>query len=114
MVSKVIVLVRNPFDCLDSWWNMSLTSHHARSVDPAVYSQWRDLWDTFVSNELRVWCRFHRFWLDLRDRGRVHAHFVRYEDLLTHRGPVDARAAARTLSLPQSAPVLRPGPPQES
>jgi hypothetical protein len=96
-VSKAIVLVRNPFDCLDSYFNMVLTSQHNTSVDETTYQQWSGLWDEFVTNEAKVWSKFHRFWINKRD-GRagpsIPVHFVRYEDVMERREEVLAGLVA--------------------
>jgi len=90
-VAKAVVLVRNPFDCLDSYFNMVLTSKHNSSVDEATYEQWSGLWNEFVQNEAKVWSKFHRFWISKRD-GRagppLPVHFIRYEDVMERREEV--------------------------
>ncbi|CAN0159257.1 unnamed protein product, partial [Phaeothamnion confervicola] len=82
---RAIVLVRNPFDAIDSYFNMALTNTHDKSLHDSVYSDFADLWDGMVRNEASVWHRFHRHWLAEADAPAV---VVRYEDLL--RTPLEA------------------------
>eukprot|EP00752_Nemacystus_decipiens_P006317 g5696.t1 len=77
--SKVILLVRNPFDAIDSYFNMALTNTHDQSLHDCVYDEFREFWDGLVRNEIKVWERFHVFWLSTG----VPMHVVRYEDLLS-------------------------------
>ena len=43
-VDGVIVLVRNPFDCLDSYFNMAMTEEHTKSISLDVYVKHAKLW----------------------------------------------------------------------
>eukprot|EP00939_MAST-03C_sp_MAST-3C-sp1_P004262 g4262.t1 len=83
--SKVIVLVRNPFDAIDSHFNMILTRTHTHSIDESEYERFRAYWEAHVLEECSMWCRFHQYWLR-RAREGVPIIFVRYERLLQHRG----------------------------
>ncbi|CAM9831411.1 unnamed protein product [Ectocarpus fasciculatus] len=76
---KAILLVRNPFDAVDSYFNMALTNTHDRSLHDAVYEEFREFWDGMIRNEMKVWERFNAYWLSRR----VPVHVVRYEDLLS-------------------------------
>eukprot|EP00903_Cladosiphon_okamuranus_P017957 g16521.t1 len=77
--SKTILLVRNPFDAIDSYFNMALTNTHDQSLHDFVYDEFREFWDGMIRNEMKVWERFHFFWLSTG----VPIHVVRYEDLLS-------------------------------
>ncbi|CAM9650064.1 unnamed protein product [Ectocarpus sp. 12 AP-2014] len=76
---KAILLVRNPFDAVDSYFNMALTNTHDRSLHDAVYEEFQEFWDGMIRNEMKVWERFNTYWLSRR----VPVHVVRYEDLLS-------------------------------
>ncbi|CAB1121182.1 unnamed protein product [Ectocarpus sp. CCAP 1310/34] len=76
---KAVLLVRNPFDAIDSYFNMALTNTHDRSLHDAVYEEFQEFWDGMIRNEMKVWERFNTYWLSRR----VPVHVVRYEDLLS-------------------------------
>ena len=72
-----VLLVRNPFDAIDSYWNMVLTSSHTDSVRPAEYDRLGAEWSAHVAREAPVWAAFVRWWM----RAPVPLLAIRYEDL---------------------------------
>jgi hypothetical protein len=58
-----VLLVRNPFDAIDSFWNMVLTSSHNHSVREAEYDRLAADWEGLVRREVAVWAAFHRCWV---------------------------------------------------
>ncbi|CAI5733246.1 unnamed protein product [Hyaloperonospora brassicae] len=81
-VHKVILVVRNPWDALDSYFNMTLTNTHNQSVHESQYARFRERWDRLVRHEIDVWMKFYRYWTTTVD---VPVIVVRYENLLLHR-----------------------------
>jgi hypothetical protein len=77
-VDRVVVLVRNPFDAIDSYFHMALTNTHDKSLRDDAYTQYADVWDGLVRSEIDTWCRFYTFWLEADISGVI----VRYEDIL--------------------------------
>eukprot|EP00940_MAST-03C_sp_MAST-3C-sp2_P001527 g1527.t1 len=82
--SKVIVLVRNPFDAIDSYFNMILTRTHTCSIAESEYVRLRSYWENHVLKEMPMWYRFHRYWLEKKKEGYP-ILIVRYERLLRRR-----------------------------
>ena len=81
---RVILLVRNPFDAIDSYWNLCVTNTHTESVVDSVYERYADKFRALAISEMKTWVRFHSFWLDqCRERG-LDICVVRYEDLVTN------------------------------
>ena len=76
---RAVLLVRNPYDAFDSYWNMNATRSHTRTLAPSVYQQHSDKWDGLVRNELGVWMAFLDAWI--RDCP-VPVLLVRFEDLM--------------------------------
>ena len=72
-----ILIVRSPFDCIDSYFNMVLTSSHNASVPDGEYARLQPGWAAHVRREAAVWSAFHQHWL----RAKVPLLAVRYEDL---------------------------------
>ncbi|KAG5192225.1 hypothetical protein JKP88DRAFT_266290 [Tribonema minus] len=83
---RAILLVRNPFDAIDSYFNMALTNTHDKSLHEQVYRMFGDIWDGLVHNEMDIWQRFYEFWLSVK----VPLLLVRYEDLVQHTDQVTA------------------------
>eukprot|EP01035_Chromulina_nebulosa_P033464 gene33464-44816_t len=90
LAQRVIVLVRNPFDSIESYFNMAMTSSHNRTLSSQAFETLRTIWSEFVPNESKVWFDFYSFWLPRSEE--VPVLFVRYEDLLT-----DAQAQKRRI-----------------
>lgn len=79
---KAILVVRNPWDAIDSYFNMTLTNSHRTSIADNQYERFADRWDTFLRNEIHVWVKFYRYWTRKQP---IPIMVVRYEDLLVHR-----------------------------
>ena len=76
---RAILLVRNPYDAIDSYWNLNLTNTHTETVTDEVYGLHHGTFDDFSRNEMKVWIRFQKFWLD----APIPVLVVRFEDLIT-------------------------------
>ena len=79
---RAIVIVRNPFDAIVSYFNMIITQSHTHSLIESEYEKYARIWDAFVYDETETWKKFHAQWLMVH----VPALFVRYEDLVLRRG----------------------------
>jgi hypothetical protein len=75
-----IVLVRNPYDAIDSYWNMNATKSHTESLASEMYDKFRDKWHGLVRNEILIWNKFLEYWLG--DECPVPVLVVRFEDLI--------------------------------
>jgi len=76
--SRVVLLVRNPFDAIESFFNLMMTGTHTASVAPEVRARAVKIFESVVLKEIRVWKQFHQFWLN-QD---VPILLIRYEDLI--------------------------------
>uniref|UniRef100_M4BFE8 Sulfotransferase domain-containing protein n=1 Tax=Hyaloperonospora arabidopsidis (strain Emoy2) TaxID=559515 RepID=M4BFE8_HYAAE len=81
-VHKAILVVRNPWDAIDSYFNMTLTNTHNNSLHESQYERFADRWDRLLRNEIDVWMKFYRYWTTTAD---IPVIVVRYENLLMHR-----------------------------
>jgi len=77
---RIILLVRNPFDAIHSYFNMGLTNTHEGRLVDDLYSSLGELWEDMARNEAKVWAKFNTHWLT---RG-LPVLVLRYEDLLLH------------------------------
>ena len=85
--SRAVLLVRNPFDCIESFFNLMMTGSHTSSIDPEVRKKTTTIWENYVLREIRVWKRFHKFWME-QDIPVLH---IRYEDLIRYPDKVCSR-----------------------
>eukprot|EP00978_Attheya_sp_CCMP212_P024491 scaffold76964_cov57-Attheya_sp.AAC.1 len=79
---SVILLVRNPFDAIDSYWNLCLTNTHSDRVTDTIYDTYKDKFHGLVSNEIKVWCQFHHYYISRCSQDNIPLLLVRYEDLV--------------------------------
>lgn len=79
---RVFLLVRNPYDAIDSYWNLCCTNTHTRSLDESVYEQYAAKFESLARHEIKIWCEFHNYWYDICEREGVPLLVVRYEDLV--------------------------------
>jgi hypothetical protein len=88
---RIILLVRNPFDAIDSYWNMCTTNTHTESVTDEIYAKYADKFRGLANYEFGTWLRFHKYWLTTtrtkfspsEDLGPP-ILIVRFEDLIQH------------------------------
>jgi len=59
-MNRVILLVRNPFNCIDSYFNMTLTGMHDRSIEESEYTRFAEQWQEVVEREAIIWRDFHK------------------------------------------------------
>lgn len=82
---RVILLVRNPYDVIDSYWNMNATNTHNQTVTDEVYDRFQSFFEELVRNEMHIWKRFIEYWagqLNNVSSTRVPILLVRFEDLI--------------------------------
>lgn len=75
---RVILLVRNPFDAIDSYWNLNVTNTHTAKVTDQVYDEHAAFFAQLALNEIKVWINFLEYWTSQS----APLLWVRYEDLI--------------------------------
>ncbi|KAL7430465.1 hypothetical protein ACHAXH_002018 [Discostella pseudostelligera] len=80
--NRVLLLIRNPYDAIDSYWNLCCTNTHTRTLDESVYVQYAQKFDELARHEIQIWCDFHYYWMDICEKENVPILIVRYEDLV--------------------------------
>ncbi|KAJ1455749.1 P-loop containing nucleoside triphosphate hydrolase protein [Pelagophyceae sp. CCMP2097] len=78
---RAILLVRNPYDVIDSYFNMTLTNSHNTTMADTQYARFSETFAGLARAEAQVWLKFNRWWL----RAPLPLLVVRYEDLVLHR-----------------------------
>lgn len=76
--SRAILVVRNPYDSFDSYWNLNATKSHTKTLQSAVYDTFKTKWENLCRNEIRVWLDFLDYWLNTD----IPVLLVRFEDLV--------------------------------
>jgi Sulfotransferase domain len=76
---RAILLVRNPYDAIDSYWNMNATKSHTKTVTVDVYARHSDKWQGLVQNEIHIWNQFLEYWIRSAECPVL---VVRFEDLI--------------------------------
>jgi hypothetical protein len=77
--SRVVMGVRCPFDVIDSFFNLTMTRTHDKTLLDSEYDKYKDLFERFVKEHVQGWKMFYEHWLS-KD---VPTYIVRYEDLNT-------------------------------
>lgn len=79
---RVLLLVRNPYDAIDSYWNLCCTNTHTSSLDESVYTKFATKFESLAKHEIKIWCDFHYYWFDVCAKEGIPLLVVRYEDLI--------------------------------
>lgn len=79
--SRIILLVRNPFDALLSYFHMGMTNTHHKNLNTKAFQSIRHIFREFIANESKIWNDFHDFWYSAHEQLNIPMYVVRYEDL---------------------------------
>lgn len=79
---RLILLVRNPFDAIESYFHMAMTNTHDKSLTDQVMETLQDIWDAFVLNESKVWKLFHEHWIQKIRESGLPFLIIKFEDLV--------------------------------
>jgi len=105
---RIILLIRNPYDALESYFHMALTNTHTESLTKETFQDFFDTWEALVKDEIVTWRDFHLYWLSKiqkksnknTNEAAVPILVVRYEDLIRETREVMRRVIAFTLGKP--------------
>lgn len=88
LASRAVLLTRNPYDALDSYFNLMMTNTHTTSLTESQQQVATKRFEEMVIKEVQVWRLFHQFWLR---KSNIPILLVRYEDLIRYPDKVLAR-----------------------
>ena len=77
-VNRAVLLVRNPYDAMDSYFNLMSTSSHTTSLSAENRKKYAKIFADMAKKEILVWRDFHEYWL----KQKIPLLVVRYEDLI--------------------------------
>ena len=96
---RAVLLVRNPFDAILSFFHLMMTNTHTSSIDMND-DRMKDVFQTVAAKEIHVWRMFHEFWLQ---QPKIPILLVRYEDLIRFPAPVLTRVVQFVLEVDNMA-----------
>ncbi len=105
-VKKVILLVRNPFDALESYFHMGMTDTHNKNLTSEAFLSLHLTWQEFIKNEAQIWNKFHEYWLEKAKEKNVSMLIIRYEDLVLHKAATMDRILHFLYSSDPKSPLL--------
>jgi hypothetical protein len=79
---KILLVVRNPFDAIDSMFNLYLTNSHSKSIKKEEYQRLFHDWEGLVKEEIVIWNKFYEFWINYSKNNNARMLIIRYEDLI--------------------------------
>ena len=81
--NRVVLLIRNPYDTVDSYWHMNLTNTHTQKVRPGITHHHKAFYVSLVKDEIcSVWLPFIQYYYTTCKTQNIPLLFVRYEDLI--------------------------------
>eukprot|EP00980_Cylindrotheca_fusiformis_P009240 scaffold2012_cov193-Cylindrotheca_fusiformis.AAC.12 len=80
LVNRAVLLVRNPYDAIESYFNLMMTNTHTASLTIEQRKKNEAIFAEMALKEVQVWRDFHEFWL----AQEIPLLVIRYEDLIRH------------------------------
>jgi len=77
---------------------MALTASHNNSIHDEDYELIKDVFDTYIREEIKVWKEFHSYWCD--GHVPIPTYVVRYEDLMKKKFETVSEIFAFLLNVP--------------
>mmetsp|Transcript_2119 Transcript_2119/g.3180 ORF Transcript_2119/g.3180 Transcript_2119/m.3180 type:complete len:110 (-) Transcript_2119:482-811(-) len=85
----VLLAVRNPLDAIYSFFQMIATQSHTKSfLEDINHPDIKPFWDRFFEDNIRIYKKWHDFWMEKVRTSDVPIYFFRFEDLLLNPEPI--------------------------
>lgn len=94
-VSRAVLLVRNPYDAMDSYFNLMTTNTHTTSLSDEERAKATEAFSEMAKKEILVWRDFHEYWL----QQDIPLLVIRYEDLIRYTDKVIAKVIRFVLEI---------------
>ncbi|CAJ1888729.1 unnamed protein product [Cylindrotheca closterium] len=95
LVNRAVLLVRNPYDAMESYFNLMMTNTHTTSLTEEQRKRNAAVFAEMARKEIQVWRDFHEYWL----AQQIPLLVIRYEDLIRHTDKVIAKVIRFTLEV---------------
>ncbi|KAL3929855.1 MAG: hypothetical protein SGBAC_012024 [Bacillariaceae sp.] len=95
LVNRAVLLVRNPYDAMESYFNLMMTNTHTSSLTEEQRKRNATVFAEMARKEIQVWRDFHEYWL----AQQIPLLVIRYEDLIRHTDKVIAKVIRFTLEV---------------
>lgn len=79
-VDRAVLLVRNPYDAMESYFNLMTTNTHTSSLSEEARKKHEKIFADMAKKEVLVWRDFHEYWLNQK----IPILVIRYEDLIRY------------------------------
>jgi len=79
IMNAAVFLVRNPFDVIESHFNLHVTLAHHVNLQEWVYQDYKEDFDNYVVICSKTYNEFHTYWID---KVKIPVIMARYEDLM--------------------------------
>ena len=94
-VNRAVLLVRNPYDAMDSYFNLMTTNTHTTSLTEEQRARSMEAFAEMAKKEIQVWRDFHEYWL----QQDIPLLVIRYEDLIRYTDKVIAKVIRFVLEI---------------
>lgn len=94
-VSRAVLLVRNPYDAMESYFNLMTTNTHTTSLTDEERAKAAEAFAEMAKKEILVWRDFHEYWL----KQDIPLLVIRYEDLIRYTDKVIAKVIRFVLEI---------------
>ena len=94
-VNRAVLLVRNPYDAMESYFNLMTTNTHTTALTEEQRSKSAEAFAEMAKKEILVWRDFHEYWL----KQNIPLLVIRYEDLIRYTDNVMAKVIRFVLEI---------------
>jgi hypothetical protein len=94
-VNRAVLLVRNPYDAMESYFNLMTTNTHTSSLSEEERKKHEKIFADMARKEILVWRDFHEYWL----QQKIPLLVIRYEDLIRYTDKVIAKVLKFVLEI---------------
>ena len=78
LANRAVLLVRNPYDAIESYYNLMMTNTHDTAMNEEQLAKHKQDFELMALKEVIVWKQFHDYWLSQN----IPLLVIRYEDLI--------------------------------
>lgn len=95
LVSRAVLVVRNPYDAMWSYFNLMMSNEHTKSLTEEQRVKSAHAFAEMAKKEILVWRDFHEYWL----QQKIPILVVRYEDLIRYTDKVMSKVIKFVLEI---------------